>query len=78
LLLQVVALCRSALPERLNMAALAANPNVDFEQYALLKALASITPETADNIVAGWHVIHRRHVFPSALIDPRHRMRRWP
>jgi hypothetical protein len=78
LLLKVVALCRSALPERFDIAALAANPAVDVEQYALFKALAAISSETADNIVTGWHVVHHRHPFPAALIDPRHRLRRWP
>jgi hypothetical protein len=77
-MLKVVAFCRSALPERLDYAALAANPDVDMEQYVILKTLAAIEPEAADNIIAGWHLGHRRHAFPVALVDPRHRTRRWP
>jgi hypothetical protein len=59
-------------------AALAANPAVNVEQYRLLDAIATIEPTAADAIAIGWHVHHRWHRFPSALIDPRHRMGCWP
>jgi hypothetical protein len=57
---------------------LAAHPRVCGAEYAALAIMADASDADAQLYLKWFHVYFRRHPYPAALLDPLHRLERWP
>ena len=52
--------------------------HADPDQYAKMAALATMPEAEVEAALVAFHTQHADHVYPAALLDPRHRTGRWP
>jgi hypothetical protein len=65
-------------PTPLTVASFSMLPPAAATDYIRIARMASATDDEVEPAIAYLHSQNPEHPFPAALIDPRHRMGRWP